>query len=1048
MDRRGRLLATALAGAMLAGAGIAQAAKKPAAPSTPYGKLAWRSIGPAAAGGRVTSVSGSAQDPNLYYLGAAGGGVWKSSNGGATWKPVFNTQKVAAIGAVAIDPTNENVVWVGTGESNPRNDVSYGDGIYKTTNGGKTWKRVGLQATRHISRIVVDPHHPNHVIVSAAGSYYKNSTSGGIYVTWNGGKTWKQTLYLGPKTGGSDLAIDPSNPLVVYAGMWEFRRKPWTFRSGGKADGLFKSIDGGKSWRRLAGNGLPPGLTGRIGLAVAPSNPNFVYALIEAKGGILWRSEDAGAHWKMVSDNTLVDQRPFYFTHVAVDPKNPKRVYGVSEMLSLSKNGGKTFKAIAKNVHVDYHAIWIAPNNPKRIIVGEDGGYALTLDGGKAWSFSRNLAIGQVYHVGLSGGNPYLVCGAFQDNNAWCGPSNSLDPAGNTNAYWYPVIGGDGMWSVPVPGNRRYVVSDLEDGVVAQYDRRTGGNRFIDPVVNPTLSLFHLYRHKYRFNWDSPVAFSPWSPHVLWYGGNVVFQSSDLGVHWTVISPDLTLNIKAHQQAAGGPLAHDVSGAEYSDTILDIEGSPRRAGEIWVGTDDGLVQRTLNDGKTWTNVTPPGLPPFGRVETVAPSALNANTVYVSIDRHRSGDDAPYVFVSHNDGASWTKIVNGLPPDQYVRTVRPDIINPNLVYAGTEEGMWISYNGGKRWSKFQLNLPTASVRDIRLQPTFDDLVVATHGRAMWILDDLTSLQMLPQAKAAGSMLFPVRTAYEYIMRRSNEGNYTRFSGQNPPYGAILDFYQKAPQKKSPTVDILNARGRIIRHIGGTHKMGKKKVPNVTNVVGINRVVWDFRTDGPIRWMGAARKEFRGPKEGAMVPPGRYTARIVLNGKTYTQPFTVKPDPRTPYTQADFEAAYRFARKYLRVYGKVDSVLNALDAQKASLLAARASASKAGETALAAQIDAANAKRSALFHAFTANYHNDEDFIQRPGKLREKIPAGFFFAAMAPPTAATLTYARKFNVEYRAAMAEYNGYVGTVLKPVAAAVRAARAGMIRGVRTVAP
>ncbi len=564
-----------------------------------YANLSWRSIGPAVAGGRVAAVAGTPQDDQLYYLGTAGGGVWQSRNGGATWQPVFDKQNVSAIGAVEIDPTNKNVVWVGTGEANPRNNVSYGDGLYKSTDGAKTWTRIGLGGVWSISRIAIDPKNPRHVVVGAFGDPFKDSSDRGVYVTFDGGTSWNKSLYLGPSSGASDVAIDPRDPSVVYAGMWQFRRVPWNFSSGGPDDGLYKSLDGGRTWKRLTGNGLPTGYSGRIGLAIAPSRPNRVFALIEAKGGILWRSDDAGAHWTMTSDDTLADQRPFYFTHIAVDPKNPNHVYAVSEMLAESKDGGKKFTEIAKGVHVDYHAIWIDPNNPKRVIVGEDGGYALTADL-EHWSFSRNLAIGQIYHVGLSGENPYLVCVAFQDNGGFCGPSNSLDNEGILDRHWIDVVGGDGMWTIPDPIDPRYVWADLEDGAVTIFDRKTQVSRFIrpyDPFPGSFLGPFDLSAVPYRFNWDSPIAFAPWDGHIGWFGGNVIFQSTDRGQTWSVISPDLTRNIKSHQVPTGGPLAKDVSGAEYSDTILDIEGSPLSKGEIWVGTDDGYVQVTRDGGR-------------------------------------------------------------------------------------------------------------------------------------------------------------------------------------------------------------------------------------------------------------------------------------------------------------------------------------------------------------------------------------------------------------------------------------------------------------------
>lgn len=1020
-----------------------------AAMSTPYGNLKWRSVGPAIAGGRVPAVAGIDSDPNLYYIGAAGGGVWKTDNGGATWTPVFEKQPVSAIGAVTIDPSNENVVWVGTGESNPRNDVSYGDGIYKTADGGKTWQNMGLHDVWSFSRILVDPKNPNHVIAGAFGDPYKDSTARGVYVTDDGGKTWSKTLYVGPQTGAAELAMDPNDPNVIYASMWQFRRLPWTFHSGGPDDGIWRSQDGGKTWTRLTGHGLPAGIMGRSAVAIAPSDSKRIYALIEAKGGIVWRSDDGGQNWKMVSTDTLADQRPFYFTHINVDPKDENKVYGVSNDLAMSTDGGYKWKRIAQPVHVDFHAMWIARNDPNRMIVGEDGGYAITLDGGKNWSFSRNIPIGEVYHVGVSvHENPYWVCAPLQDNNGFCGPENSKNPEGILNSYWQNVIGGDGMWAVPDPSDPRHIMATLQTERLADYDKATQTSRFVIPYFDFSRNGFDLYKSKYRFNWDAPIAFAPWNGHVLWAGGNVVFQSMDRGVHWTVISPDLTLNMKSHQQPSGGPIALDVSSAENSDTLLDIEGSPVRKGEIWTAADDGVIAVTTDGGKHWSKHTVSGVAPYGRVETVAPSPFDAATAYVNIDRHRSGDYAPYLYVTHDYGKTWTKLTSGLPADQYVRTVRPDDRNRGLLFAGTENGMWISYDGGKRWSSFKVNLPTVSVRDIREQPEFNDLAIATHGRDLWILDDLTSLQQLPQAQRAGAMLFKPRTAYEYTYHANDEGTYTDFAGQNPPAGAIIDFYQRAPQAHAPAMDILDAHGRVVMHIKPQKAPPKAKVydeyagpsagPGVTNVAGINRVVWNFHEDAP-PLCTSCPKEFQGMKVGPEVPPGRYGARIALGGRTYTQWFEVKADPSNAYSQAQLDAAYAFAKKYAGISGKLNLVLDDLAAQEKSLNAARKKA--AGNAALIARIDAALKAHDALFHTFTANYKNGEDSIQWPGALREDIPRGGF-GPPTPPTPALLQYAARFDREYAAAMAKYNAYVGGTLKPLSATLKAAGAGTIQG------
>ncbi len=1016
----------------------AQSAKASPTPSPtpppPYTQVHWREIGPAAGGGRVAAVAGTAANPNLYYLGAAGGGVWKSSNGGQTWTSVWGKQDVGSIGAVAIDPTNQKTVWVGTGETNPRNDVSYGDGIYKTTDGGKTWKKMGLAATKYIARILIDPNDPNHVIVAALGDVFADSTHRGIYVTNDGGKTWKHTLYVGPESGGSDLAASTQNPNVVYAGIWKFQRRPWTFTSGGNADGIYKSTDGGNTWTKLHGHGLPSGKVGRIGLAVAPSNGNRVYALIESTKGILWRSDDAGAHWKMVSDNTLVDQRPFYFTHIAVDPKNPNKVYGVSEMLSMSTDGGKHFKAIANAVHVDYHAIWIAPNDPSRIIVGEDGGYALTVDGGANWFFSANLPIAQVYRVGLGNDNPFTVCAGLQDNNAWCGPSNSLDPSGIQNKNWIVSAGGDGEWAIPEPDDANWIWSDSEDGALQVYNRVTQDTWSAQPYLQTSKESFDLASSKYRFNWESPIAFAPWNPRVAWYGGDVIFQSTDRGRHWSVISPDLTRNDKAHQQPSGGPITNDVSGAEYSDTILDIEGSTLAKGEIWVGTDDGLVQLTRDDGKHWTNVTPPGAPKYGRFATVAPSTISDGTAYTICDGHYLGDNAPYAWVTHDFGRHWTKITNGLPADQWVRAIRPDIHNPNIVYLGLEEGIDISFDGGATWKKFNNGIPAVSVHDIRMQPRTDSLVIATHGRAVYVMDDMRPIQNLGSAMAKGAAFFAPHTAYEWSLHSNDEGTYTNYAAANPPYGVVLSYYQRAPAKTAPKLEILDRYGRAIRTIDGTHKVGKKELPRVPNKAGINQFVWDFQIDGPVKWYGAARKRYQGPNEGPGVPPGTYSARLTLGSKVFVQPFIVKPDPRSQFTQAEYEQTYELSRRVQDQFSQVDLMLDRLDDVDKALSADAAAAAKAKNAALSTAIGNAQSARTTLFNSLTANYHNDEDSIERQGALREDIETAYY-SAQGLVTQPVLDYVARTTAELAAAKTRFNAFVTGVLPGVNAALKAA-------------
>ncbi len=1003
-------------------------------PTPPYNRIAFREVGPAVAGGRVTSVVGVASDPKLYYLGTAGGGVWKTVNGGATWTPLFDKQSVSSIGAVAIDPRDHRVVWAGTGETNPRNDVSWGDGLYKSTDGGKTWKNVGLTGTHAIASIVIDPRDPDTVVVGALGDVFADSPERGVYRTTDGGRTWTKTLYVGPQSGVSELVATPGEPDVLYAGIWQFQRRPWTFTSGGESDGIWKSTDGGKTWTRLTGHGLPTGMTGRIGLAVAPSNASRVYALIESKDGILWRSDDAGASWKLMTKNTLVDQRPFYFSHLRVDPSNADHVYGVSEELSESKDGGKTFKAIAKDVHVDYHDMWIAPNDHTRMIVGEDGGYAITTDNGVAWSFSRNLAIGQIYHVGYDDRTPYSICVGLQDNNGFCGPSNALDPEGIPDAAWDRVVGGDGQWAWPDPRDPNLVWTDLQAGRLSIYDRSSRRSRSVQPWRGTAQDEFSLDRSRYRYNWDAPVAFDPFDRRVTYFGANVVFATHDRGTHWSVVSPDLTRNDKAHQHPAGGPLALDVSSAEFTGTLLDIEPSAKTRGEIWTGSDDGLVQLSRDGGKHWRNVTPPGVAPDGRAEMVAPSPMTAGTTYAVIDRHLLGDDAPYVFVTRDWGAHWMRLSAGLP-GQPARSIRPDTRNPHLVYLGLENSFWLSYDDGAHWRRPALGLPTTAAYDMRVQPRWNDLIVATHGRAAWILDDLTPIQQLPRAEAAGAMLFAPRTAYLFSTHANDEGLYTRYGGKNPPNGALLSFYQTTPAARRPELEILDARGHVVRHLRGTLRVNEREIPVVTNLAGINRVTWDLREDGPVRWAGAAREEYRGPRVGVAVVPGTYTVRVVLAGKTLSQTLHVQGDPRAHFTAADYRTAYEFAKRHLVETSQLDAALNRLDAYAAS---AAARAKDAGGE-LVPLLGGVRAKALALRGRLTADYTNDEDSIQHPGRIREDLQ-GLQFGAGAPPSAATIDYAGRVDRAFAAAMRDVTAFErGDVVRADAALKAAGKSGL---------
>ncbi|HVR47372.1 MAG TPA: hypothetical protein VMT95_12155 [Candidatus Binatia bacterium] len=1017
-------------------------------PGPAFGNMSWREMGPALTGGRVTSVAGSATNAKLYYIGAAGGGVWKSENSGQTWDAVFEKQGAGAIGAVTIDPTNDATVWVGSGESNPRNDVSYGDGVYKTTDGGDHWTNVGLKGTKYISRILVDPRNHNHVIVGALGDVFADSSERGVYVTDDGGSTWKRTLSVGPESGASDLAMDAQNPSVIYAGIWKFQRRPWTFVSGGTEDGIYKSTDGGATWTKLEGHGLPAYPVGRIGLAVAPSDGNRVYAVIEAKDGVLWRSDDAGANWTKVSDDTQVDARPFYFSHVEVDPKNPNKVYAVSFQVMLSTNAGKTFTAVGGfQIHTDFHAIWIAPNDPTRILLGNDGGYVLSLDGGQNWFFSMNVPIAQAYRVGLGSDNPYTVCIGLQDNNGWCAPSNSLDPSGIQNKYWINVAGGDGEWAIPEPDDPNWIWGDSQNGSITIYNRVTQDQWSAQPYLQTGTESWQLSTSKYRFNWEAPIAFAPWrtaSGKVIgWAGGNVIFQTTDRGKTWTVISPDLTRNLKSHQNPAGGPIINDVSGAEYSDTILDIEASERARGEIWVGTDDGLVQLSRDYGKHWTNVTPAGAPQFGRFATVAPSTLVDGTAYAIEDDHEMGDNAPYVWVTRDFGKNWTKIVSGLPSEEWARAVRPDIRDRNLVYLGTEEGIWISFDGGANWQSFKNDLPTVSVHDIRMQPRDDDLVIATHGRSVYVMDDVRPIQELQQAVARTAWLFTPRTAYEWTLHENDEGTYTNYAADNPPNGVIVTYYQRDAQKGAPKLEILDAHGRVIRSVSGTHKVGGKEVPYIPNKAGLNRYIWDFNVNGPVKWTGAKIDFLSGPTTGPGVVPGQYSVRMTLSGHTNVQHFRVAPDPRSQFTQADYQRSFDAAMRQMSHVSQIDSILNDLDSVKKALDTGLDAAKKVNNAALIAKLQDTSTARQTLFDSLTANIRGEG--TEDEGRLHEDVLAAYF-AANGLITPAVSDLLARTDADYRAGLGRYDAFVTGVLPGTNAALKAAGMKELPAIKTV--
>ncbi|HVE79667.1 MAG TPA: hypothetical protein VNA89_12420 [Gemmatimonadaceae bacterium] len=878
-------------------------------------KLQWRPLGPANNAGRISAVAGVPGDPYTYYVGGAAGGIIKTTNGGTTFQPIFDDQGSASIGAIALAPSDPDIIYVGTGEGNPRNSASIGDGVYKSVDAGRTWTKVGLERTDKVARIVIDPRDPDVVYVCALGREWGPGEERGVFKTIDGGKSWKKVLYKNPTTGCSDLDIDPTNSSTVYAGMYTHLRRAWHFTSGGGETALYKSTDGGATWTKLA-NGLPKGPMDRIGVAVARSNPDVVYMITEAKDeGSLYRSDDAGQTWRMVNKDPNINFRPFYYSDVRVDPLNPNRIFSLSGPLLLSEDGGKNFTRIARDVHGDHQAMWIDPTDPRRILEGSDGGWQVSFDGGKTFEVVNTFAFTQFYHVDFDLGKPYQVCGGLQDNGNWCGPSQTTSPQGNRKGDWYTVSGGDGFFTVPDLENPHLVYSVSQGGNITLTDVRTGSARSIHPYPYRVGSAGDgIANHPYRYNWNPPIVLDPKDPKTVYFGGNVVFRTNNYGQSWEVISPDLTTNDKAKQQSSGGEVVVDNTAAEFHSTILSIAPSPVDRNVIWVGTDDGNVQLTRDGGKTWTNVVrnAPGLAANAWIATVEASPSDAGTAYFAASRHQDNDYAPYLYKTTDYGKSWRRITTGLPAVGWAHVIREDPRNPSVLYAGTELGVFASWDGGGRWASIRNGLPPVPVRDLKVHPRDNDLVIATHGRGMYVLDDLTPLQKVGETARADVALFDLRPATRYSMwaRDGNLGQKS-WAAKNPPAGALISYWLRTEPKDSVRITVSDASGKVIRTL--------RRAPKAA---GMNRTNWDLRYDAPVRAgqsaqarQQAAQQAGQQPAErsgedeeesqwrfvaGPYVLPGEYTVTLSAGGKTLTKTVRVELDPRARVTPEELVA----------------------------------------------------------------------------------------------------------------------------------------------------
>lgn len=877
-------------------------------------KYKWRAIGPANMGGRVTDIVGVPGDPSTFYLGGADGGVFKTTNGGVTFEAQFTDQRAYSVGALALAPSNPEVVWLGSGEGDPRNSVGYGNGVYRSVDGGKSWNHLGLDKTERIKRIVVDPNDPDVACVCALGKEWGANPERGVFLTRDAGKNWEKVLYIDETTGCSDIAMELSNPKVLYAGMWTFSRKPWRFDDGGGQTAVYRSMDGGKTWEKIM-KGLPNKPMARIGLSVAQSQPNTVYMITEFKdlSGTLFRSDDRGSHWKMVNDDPNLNFRPFYYSDVRVDPSNPDHLFTLSGRLSKSTDGGRTFKFIAQGVHGDHQSLWIDPKNGKHVLSGSDGGFQVSYDGGETWDIINNVELSQFYQIFVDNKVPYNVYGGLQDNGTWVGPSNSLVEDGIMKRHWTALAGGDGYYAVPIPGSENEIYANLQGGVIFHVDTKLGNVRNIHPYPKITGSAGDaIDKHKYRFNWDSPILVSPNDPNTVYTGGNVIFRSRDKGYSWEEISPDLTTNDKSKQISSGGEIYQDNTAAEFHCTVLTIAESPKQKDVIWAGTDDGNVQLTMDGGKTWANVKNniKGLPAFAWVGKIHASEHDAGTAFVAVDQHRLDDFTPHAYMTTNFGKTWTDIGTGLPQDDYVKVVRQDPHNPNLLFAGMEHGIFASWDKGKTWTKLNMNLPPVSVRDLRVQARDRDLVIGTHGRGAWILDDIRPLEEMGSVASKAAHVFPVRDAilWHYSSQMENLGDRT-YRAKNPEYGAYINFYLQKDPKGPIEVNISDNSGKPIQTIKDT-----------LSKAGINRIVWNLRSQGATPLDNPPQGGWRSGSYNPLVIPGNYTAKINVDGQELTAPIVVKADPRANLTDQDYRMKLETTTRLNGLLSKAHEMIN--------------------------------------------------------------------------------------------------------------------------------
>ena len=877
----------------------APAAARPAVDSTLFQAMRWRSIGPYR-GGRVTAVAGVMGQPHVYYQGATGGGVWKTTDGGASWVPIMDSILGAgSIGAIEVAPSDANVIYVGGGESPIRGNVSPGDGMYRSTDAGRTWRRAGLENAGQIATIRIHPANPDLVYAAVLGHAFGPNPERGVFRSRDGGATWDKILFRSDSAGAIDLAMDPDNPRVLYAAFWQAVRRPWEMISGGPGSGLFKSTDGGDTWTEITRNaGLPRGVIGKIGVAVSHQNSDRVWAIVEAEDGGVFRSDDAGRSWTRTNEDRNLRQRAWYYSHIHADPASNDGIYVLNVQLSRSQDGGRTFSTI-QAPHGDHHALWIDAHDPNRMINGNDGGANISYNRGVTWSTIENQPTSQFYHVTTTNDFPYRVCGAQQDNSTICIPSRTTGN-GIGRAEWQIGPGCESGYIAVRPDTTEISYAGCYGGYLERQDTRTGQERNI--MVWPDNPMGHGAANlRYRFNWTFPIMLAPQDPRTLYVTANQVFRSTNEGQSWTAISPDLTRNDTTKMRPSGGPITKDNTSVEYYGVVFALAPSPREAGTLWAGSDDGLVHVTRDGGGSWQNVTPRDMPEWGTVSIIEASPHDAATAYVAVQRYRLDDFAPYLWKTTDYGQTWTKIVTGIPARHFLRVVREDPVRRGLLYAAGEFGVYVSFDDGANWQSLRLNLPVVPIHDMVI--TRNDLVAATHGRAFWILDDLTPLHQVAEAAAASS-------AYLYRPRdviRMGGGPGQGAVGRNPTPGATVYFALKnRPDSTTPvTLDFMDSSGTLIRSYATRRPRGADSLVVARLIAdslraGMNRFVWNMRYpdaqgfQGLIMWGGSI--------QGPVAPPGRYQVRLTVGSQSQTQELRLVPDPRLRTTPQDYAAQF--------------------------------------------------------------------------------------------------------------------------------------------------